>query len=79
MFSAEHAMQLVCPQRLGPMVEHLRYNKNVVGKYAAEAGEIYNQVVDQFFEDFAWSDTFHWCWIDARVQMNLLEMLWSVS
>ncbi|XP_037047670.1 uncharacterized protein LOC119082296 [Bradysia coprophila] len=47
----QHALQSVCLQRLGPMVEYLRYNKNITSKYSAEAAEVYNNVVDTFFDE----------------------------
>lgn len=37
---------------MGPMVEHLRYNKNITSQYSAEAGEIYSDVVGSFFDDY---------------------------
>lgn len=48
----EHALQSVCLQRLGPMVEYLRYNKDITSKHSAEAAEVYSSVVDTFFDEF---------------------------
>lgn len=46
-----HALQSVCLQRLGPMVEYLRYNKNITSKFSVEAAELYKDVVDTFFDE----------------------------
>lgn len=45
-------MQSVNLQRLGPMVEYLRYNKNISSKFSVEAAEVYRDVVDSFFDEY---------------------------
>ncbi len=43
---------MICLQRLVPMVEYLRYNKNITSEHSAEAAVVYKSVVDSFFDQY---------------------------
>ncbi|KAJ6649023.1 hypothetical protein Bhyg_04255 [Pseudolycoriella hygida] len=47
-----HVLQAICLEHLGPMIEHLRYNKNITSKFSEEATEVYKEVVDSFFDEY---------------------------